>query len=451
MSERDKEDEEMQDAGGLEEVTATASIDEQAGLGPDRVAHIDARFAQTEASFEQTEAMEIDDRAPDAPEVDLPLRPRPSHEAARSNMEDIPPQLEIDLPQRSRPTLRRWASHSSLGDIPSPPATQYYEPEATNASVLQSSAHSSPRSPAGLTGDRTEDTTSSPAATAMTTSEVADIMLTARNLARNQAGGDRPETPEVREWRANGRPRCSVCEGFHPPPCVAHLARRAMADLEFRKRDPKAFESHRRWRKRQQRRANGQNAYSAQPQSSPRLGPCGVDMRVQQNEHVPPPQTVPQPSAVTAEPVLSPEVQAMADSLIQSLTPSGLQDFLVDPRARAIPGLLSYLSTIAQQQQTALTEQPAAVPTQTGSTADANMPPSAMETEDDNSSPAPQSAGAERNTPAQSHGADGAVPSGTSSRGPSADFRTGSELALARALESGRTLSAKAAGKQAKK
>jgi hypothetical protein len=417
MSERSRGEEHEGDAVNLSEVSAVSSA-----YGSDRI-------EPASTSLAQHEPMQINNGAENAPNVDLPIRllnaPAVGYEQIAPSAARAP---DVDLPFRvrappvgsgqteysdtnlahTRPTeidngaedasnvnssthapLRRWASCSDLGDIPEPLEGGYYpRPELAS-----------------------EDATPGP----------------------TSAEGSMPESTSDSTGRSVKRTPCSVCNGNHAPPHDYTIAPARTPGQQRMHKNWMKRDAQRRRRETRQDPSRAPNA-SATVQRQSRNG--GRSAHRAHNVH-----TNMAPSAPIS---LSTDEQQLMRLTISSLESplQGIQTLSAQLKYQQVPGMISFLqrldreyrSNIALRSNDTSAEHPSA-------SADQEQP-----------AIAPRNTNAERPEHAAPPSAENAAPANTPTPvDPLVDFRTGSELALSRSLESGRDLSAKAAGKQARR
>lgn len=340
-------------------------------------------------------------------------------------------------PLSRHPILRSWASHSSLGDVPSPvkhygsgfPQEEVASSDQTeNMDVDDEAAHTPKRD--SFEGNAIQQATAPP-----------EPLLTL-------------------QWRLAGRPPCPECRGFHPPPCIPSLARVRHADIAWEAQDPRGFKSHKRWRERKPRERYGlyppvtspvRSALHRAPQD-PTSDTSGLHVESTQSspvENTPSTPIVSDPTSdIVPAATLEPGQAAMERMLRVTADPMSLeelQDLLFDPRIENLPGAPEIILEIIQER------------TIDNEVAWEDAPQDAWE---DASQAAWEEAYPDASQDATEHEPDDV--SGDASQdvsedaseaaaGPSTSFRTGSERALNRDLVSGQGQSANAAGKQSKR
>lgn len=243
--------------------------------------------------------------------------------------------------------------------------------------------------------------------------------------------GEIPETSapmSLQEWRDAGRPACPDCGATHAPPCDPRRVGPALTADERRK--------HRNWLKRQRTR-NGRGNANRAPRGRP-------------TRHA---STPARPVAPTV--FLPIEQQQYARLTISALDSplEGIQNMKAG--LQHVPGMMAFLTQLESEiHSNGVPDSGNRTTRQTPASVEADRPapsnPASVEHEQ--TSPPLNPTNAERDTHAAPQGADITQPASTSTPiDPHVNFRTGSELAFARSLESGHDLSAKAKGKQARK
>lgn len=364
-----------------------------------------------------------------APAVDLPIR---SRHALADGFEDIEPSgsdleqndlmqvdngvvdtLEVDLSNSTRdptPPMRRWGSYSDLGDIPQPLEESYFPDREL--------------------------------------SEEGEVP----EFSDEELPDEVPETSapmSLQEWRDAGRPECPDCGATHAPPCDPRLVGPARTADERRR--------HRNWLKRQRMRNGGGNTDRA-PNASATVqrrrqtggGNANRAPRARPAMHASTPVRTVSPTVVL--PIEQQQSVRIAVSTLDYPL-EGIQKMKAG--LQHVPGMVAFLTQLEGQIQSnrvpnsgnrTIGQSP------TSTEGDRPVPSNPVGVEREQTSPTPNAANAERDTHAAPQGADIPQPASTSTPlDPLVNFRTGSERALARSLESGHDLSATAKGKQARK
>jgi hypothetical protein len=427
MFARSREEQEELEAEGLIEVTATTtdSVSEQIATSPGRSTQDEAAsdLAQAEVT---TETTGIDYGAPTAPLSSRPIT--------------------------NPPLLRSWASHSSLGDAFSP--AEHYtsdvaQTEVANSDQTEDMDIDDEAAPARLSDQSTTDRHHHRRWASH--SSIGDIPSQLQEYsAPERAGfGDNsrqqttapPEPLLTFQWRLDGRPPCPECGGFHPPPCNPSLAKRRHIDNVWKAIDPRGFANHKRWRERKPKERYGSYPPWVLHRANPDLTPMPSDRHVESTQSVPVEDTqstpiVPDPrSDIVPVATLEPHVESMLRITANPMSLEELQELMFDPRVESLPGAPEIIMEIIQGRtvgnEVAWEDAPQAAWEDAPGVAPENVP-DAPEDAQDASQDAPQDAP-------------------EAAAGVSTGFRTGSERALHRDLASGQGQTANAAGKQAKR
>lgn len=147
-----------------------------------------------------------------------------------------------------------WASDSEAEEGEIMPMPRGYYPDPPDGSSQQMTDSPPPQM---------DDTTSAPAETSVQSAP------SAPSLPHDTAATPQ-HSPEYVAWRDAGRPRCANCQRLHPPPCKEHLARWARRMDNFRRQDPRGHKAYVRFnyreRRRHRERVEAQQAQQAEQQ-----------------------------------------------------------------------------------------------------------------------------------------------------------------------------------------
>jgi hypothetical protein len=418
MSERSRGDEYEGDTVNLTEVSAVSPAD-----GSDQI-------EPASTSLAQREPMQINNGAGNAPNVDLPIR---LFNAPAVGYEQIEPSAaqahDFELPYKMRaPAVGPEHIESSVTSLAQTQPTEI-DNGAENASNLKSST-----------------ITHAPLRRLASCSDLGDIPeplegghyprpeLAAEDTTPGliSAEGSMPESTSDSTRRSVKRTPCPVCNGNHAPPHDYALAPA---------RTPAQQRMHKNWLKQRRRKdprhdpSRASNA-SATVQHQSRTGGGNAHGAQAHNARV-----AVAPSPPITLPTIEQQFLRLSISTLESPL-EGIQFLLAQPGYQRDPAVVSFLQSLDMEYRSN-------GPMESNDTSAEH--PSAN-AEHEQPATAPNSTNAEHPEHAAPPSAENAIPASTpTSVDPLVDFRTGSELALSRSLISGRDLSAKAAGKQARR